>query len=42
MTLSAGKRLGPHEILSRLGAGEMGEACTARDTKIDSDVTVAA
>jgi eukaryotic-like serine/threonine-protein kinase len=40
MTLSAGSRLGPYEILSPLGAGGMGEVYRARDTKLDREVAI--
>lgn len=40
MTLSAGSRLGPYEILAPIGAGGMGEVYRARDTKLDRDVAV--
>src|SRR3984893_17331765 len=40
MTLQAGTRLGPYEILSPIGAGGMGEVYRARDKKLDRDVAV--
>ncbi|HEY6929820.1 MAG TPA: protein kinase [Thermoanaerobaculia bacterium] len=40
MTLPAGTRLGPYEVLSPLGAGGMGEVYRARDTKLDRDVAI--
>ena len=40
MTLPAGTRLGPYEILSPLGAGGMGEVYRARDTRLDRDVAI--
>jgi Tol biopolymer transport system component len=40
MTLSAGSRLGPYEIVEPLGAGGMGEVYRARDTKLDREVAI--
>jgi serine/threonine protein kinase len=40
MTLAAGARLGPYEILSPLGAGGMGEVYRARDPRIGRDVAI--
>ena len=40
MTLLAGARLGPYEVLSPLGAGGMGEVYRARDTRLGREVAV--
>jgi Tol biopolymer transport system component len=40
VTLSAGQRLGPYEILSTIGAGGMGEVYRAKDPRLKRDVAV--
>ena len=40
MTLSAGDKLGPYEILAPIGAGGMGEVYRARDPRLNRDVAI--
>ena len=40
MALTSGTRLGPHEILSAIGVGGMGEVYRARDTRLNRIVAV--
>ena len=40
MPLEAGRRLGPYEIVSAIGAGGMGEVYKARDTRLDRTVAI--
>ena len=40
MSLSAGTRFGPYEIIAAIGAGGMGEVYRARDSRLDRDVAI--
>src|SRR5262245_50193021 len=40
MSLAAGSRLGPYEVLAPLGAGGMGEVYRARDTRLGREVAI--
>ena len=40
VTLAAGTKLGPYEIISPLGAGGMGEVYRAKDAKLKRDVAI--
>src|ERR1700683_1150768 len=40
MTLTAGTKLGPYEIVSLLGAGGMGEVYRARDSRLRREVAI--
>src|SRR5262245_30176230 len=40
LTLTPGTRLGPYEIVARIGAGGMGEVYKARDTRLPRDVAI--
>lgn len=40
MSLAVGTRLGPYEIVARIGAGGMGEVYKARDTRLDRTVAI--
>ncbi len=40
MTLEAGRKLGPYEIVSLVGAGGMGEVYRGRDTRLARTVAI--
>src|SRR5437016_7368730 len=40
MSLAAGARLGPYEIVAAIGAGGMGEVYRARDPRLRRDVAI--
>jgi len=40
MTLEAGRKFGPYEIVEPIGKGGMGEVYRARDTKLDREVAI--
>ena len=40
MSVSAGQRLGPYEVVARLGVGGMGEVYRARDPRLERTVAI--
>ena len=40
MATSPGKKIGPYEVISSIGAGAMGEVYRARDTRLDREVAL--
>jgi serine/threonine protein kinase len=42
VTMPTGRRLGPYEIVTQAGSGEMGEVYRARDTRLNHGVAMKA
>src|SRR5712691_5453179 len=40
MPVDTGSRLGPYEVVARIGAGGMGEVWRGRDTRLDRSVAI--
>lgn len=40
MTLTAGRKLGPYEVLAQIGAGGMGEVYRAKDARLNREVAI--
>src|SRR5436190_19547870 len=40
LTIAAGSRLGPYEVMSALGSGAMGDVYRARDTRLGRPVAI--
>jgi eukaryotic-like serine/threonine-protein kinase len=40
MSVTPGSRLGPYEIVTRIGAGGMGEVWKGRDTRLERSVAI--
>ena len=40
MSVQAGTKLGPYEVLAAIGAGGMGEVYRARDSRLDREVAI--
>ena len=40
MSLSAGTKIGPYQVIGLIGQGGMGDVWQARDTKLDRDVAL--